>query len=96
MIFNRLGDRKWRGVPPRAGNANDFSISPGARRIVAHLARRTVGLGANQTPGWSELRLTGLGIEPELLSQLLEDERFRKVWDALPGENSNCPDAAQN
>lgn len=44
---------------------------------------------------YSVIPETGLGIEPELLSKLLEDERFRKVWDALPGEDCACPDAAR-
>ncbi len=30
---------------------------------------------------------TGLGIEPELLKRLLDDARFRKLWDAMPGDD---------
>ena len=44
---------------------------------------------------YSVIPETGLGIEPELLTRLLEDERFRKVWDALPGDDRTCPEAAQ-
>jgi uncharacterized Ntn-hydrolase superfamily protein len=37
---------------------------------------------------YSVIPETGLGIEPALLARLLEDERFRKVWDALPGDDA--------
>jgi uncharacterized Ntn-hydrolase superfamily protein len=37
---------------------------------------------------YSVIPETGLGIEPELLRRLLAEERFRKVWDALPGEDA--------
>jgi hypothetical protein len=30
---------------------------------------------------------TGLGIDPEQLATLLEDDDFRKVWDSLPGDD---------
>jgi hypothetical protein len=46
---------------------------------------------------YSVIPETGLGIEPQLLFKLLEDARFRKVWDALPGEDriQQAPDSAE-
>ena len=41
---------------------------------------------------YSVIPETGLGIEPKLLSRLLEDARFRKVWDALPGDDALPPE----
>lgn len=41
---------------------------------------------------YSVIPETGLGIEPDLLTRLLDDERFRKVWDALPGDEG-APEA---
>lgn len=37
---------------------------------------------------YSVIPETGLGIEPPLLKRLLDDADFRKVWDALPGEDN--------
>jgi len=37
---------------------------------------------------YSALPESGLGIEPELLARLLEERRFRTVWDALPGDDT--------
>jgi hypothetical protein len=36
---------------------------------------------------------TGLGIDPEQLEALLDDDDFRKVWNALPGEDEVQVDA---
>lgn len=37
---------------------------------------------------YSVIPETGLGIEPELLNRLLEDDAFRQVWNALPGDDT--------
>lgn len=41
---------------------------------------------------YSVIPETGLGIEPELLDQLLADAAFRKVWEALPGDDAGASD----
>ena len=82
-----FGDGGWVALAGAEAEAGDLTAaSEAARRAL--LINPTL-------KRYSVIPETGLGIEPELLARLLEDERFRKVWDALPGENPSCPDAAQ-
>jgi hypothetical protein len=75
-----FSDAGWVALAAAEATAGDLAAaSEAARRalLINPVLKR-----------YSVIPETGLGIEPELLKRLLEDERFRKVWDALPGEDA--------
>jgi uncharacterized Ntn-hydrolase superfamily protein len=57
-------------------------LAQGDRAAAAMAARRAL----RENPAWRRLppaTRKGLGVPPEVLSALLEDEAFRRVWDSL-------------
>jgi hypothetical protein len=62
----------------------------GEMEVAAEAARRALLINP-VLKRYSVIPETGLGIDPPLLARLLEDADFRKVWDALPGEDDVDP-----
>ncbi len=74
-----FGDAGWLVLADAEAQAGDMdAASEAARRalLINPLLKR-----------YSVMPETGLGIDPAQLETLLNDADFRKVWDALPGED---------
>jgi uncharacterized Ntn-hydrolase superfamily protein len=74
------GDAGWVALAGAEAEAGDLAAaSEAARRalLINPVLKR-----------YSVIPETGLGIEPPLLKRLLDDADFRKVWDALPGDDN--------
>jgi uncharacterized Ntn-hydrolase superfamily protein len=81
-----FGDAGWLVLADAEAQSGDMrAASAAARRalLINPLLKR-----------YSVMPETGLGIDPTQLKTLLEDEAFRKVWDALPGADDIQVDAA--
>jgi hypothetical protein len=87
-----FGDAGWLVLADAEARAGDMAAASRAARralLINPLLKRC-----------SVMPETGLGIDPAQLQTLLEDEDFRKVWDALPGDDdirvdhAGAPDAA--
>jgi uncharacterized Ntn-hydrolase superfamily protein len=73
------GDAGWVALAGAEAEAGDLAAASDA-------ARRALLINPI-LKHYSVIPETGLGIEPPLLKQLLDDADFRKVWDALPGDD---------
>lgn len=81
-----FGDAGWVALAAAEAAAGDLAAASDAARhalLINPVLKR-----------YSVIPETGLGIEPELLRRLLDDDAFRKVWDALPGDDA-LPDDAE-
>lgn len=79
------GDAGWLVLADAEAGAGDMQAASAAARralLINPLLKR-----------YSVMPETGLGIDPGQLETLLEDDDFRKVWDALPGEDDVHIDA---
>ena len=74
-----LGDAGWLVLADAQARSGDMAAASAAARralLINPLLKR-----------YSVMPETGLGIDPQQLQTLLEDADFRKVWDALPGDD---------
>lgn len=78
--FSDAGFIALAGAHAEAGNMDAASEAARRALLLNPILKR-----------YSVIPETGLGIEPPLLKRLLEDADFRKVWDALPGEDDIDP-----
>jgi uncharacterized Ntn-hydrolase superfamily protein len=76
---NEFSDAGWLVLADAEASAGDIAAASAAARralLINPLLKR-----------YSVMPETGLGIDPEQLATLLEDDDFRKVWDSLPGDD---------